>query len=262
MQHVQGSRNLEDYNEKYLHIVGNAKDEEDRSNAHTLDWNGVGWFQGGLKVGGTGQDDEAAVDVLTTKDRVQPDWNQNDESQPDYVRNRTHWRERPYEPIVWDGSTEGRDSVDLSSPQGLPEGSIVLHKIAEYIPPETLVGSKVCASTANETAYTEIDDYITLVDGALYHMNYYTLHDDENEIPVDWASGQLVLSAISGDYSDSLGIVIPSAGIYAMQTSVVPHDLSISKNIYHQIDEEYLPSTIATKEYVDNLITGAIGGSY
>lgn len=41
---------------KYAHIVGNGTSDEERSNAHTLDWNGVGWFQGGLQVGGTAQD--------------------------------------------------------------------------------------------------------------------------------------------------------------------------------------------------------------
>ena len=69
-QHVEGSYNIPDpqvaggseYG-KYAHIVGNGEDNNTRSNAHTLDWNGLGWFAGGLKVGGTGQDDEAAQEV-------------------------------------------------------------------------------------------------------------------------------------------------------------------------------------------------------
>ena len=68
-QHVQGRWNIEDKNNKYAHIVGNghqyAADPAVFSNAHTLDWNGVGWFAGGLKVGGSGQDDELAKDVAT-----------------------------------------------------------------------------------------------------------------------------------------------------------------------------------------------------
>lgn len=62
-QHVQGKNNIEDSANKYAHIVGNGKYQSTRSNAHTLDWNGVGWFKGGLKVGGTSQDDAAAVEV-------------------------------------------------------------------------------------------------------------------------------------------------------------------------------------------------------
>lgn len=63
MQHVQGQYNIVDSDDKYAHIVGNGLTNKNRSNAHTLDWNGLGWFKGGLKVGGTSQDDQNAVEV-------------------------------------------------------------------------------------------------------------------------------------------------------------------------------------------------------
>ena len=72
-QHVQGEYNILDTEGsatergKYAHIVGNGTAENSRSNAHTLDWNGLGWFAGGLKVGGIGQDDTAAKEVATTE---------------------------------------------------------------------------------------------------------------------------------------------------------------------------------------------------
>lgn len=66
--HAEGRYNIEDTTGKYAHIVGNGISQKSRSNAHTLDWSGVGWFAGGLKVGGTGQDDEAAVDVALKTD--------------------------------------------------------------------------------------------------------------------------------------------------------------------------------------------------
>lgn len=64
MQHVQGWYNLTDYDGKYAHIVGNGFGDLYRSNAHTLDWDGVGWFAGGLQVGGNGQDDGAKTVLL------------------------------------------------------------------------------------------------------------------------------------------------------------------------------------------------------
>ena len=71
-QHTQGEYNMIDTGGfargKYAHIVGNGTSPTARSNAHTLDWNGLGWFAGGLKVGGTGQDDEAAVEVALKTD--------------------------------------------------------------------------------------------------------------------------------------------------------------------------------------------------
>lgn len=67
-QHVQGRANIIDYEEKYLHIVGNGTDVNSRSNAHTIDWDGNGWFKGTLKIGGIGQNDETAVEVATKTD--------------------------------------------------------------------------------------------------------------------------------------------------------------------------------------------------
>lgn len=67
-QHVEGKDNIEDGEGKYIHIVGNGVLLNNKSNAHTIDWNGLGWFAGGLKVGGTGQDDETAEEVALKTD--------------------------------------------------------------------------------------------------------------------------------------------------------------------------------------------------
>ena len=69
-QHVQGRYNVEDPTTvgTYAHIVGNGTDDDKRSNAHTLDWNGNAWFAGEVKVGGTGQYDHAAKTLATTED--------------------------------------------------------------------------------------------------------------------------------------------------------------------------------------------------
>ena len=48
--HTQGKYNIQDTEDKYLHIVGNGRDKENRSNAHTIDKNGNAWFQGGLTL--------------------------------------------------------------------------------------------------------------------------------------------------------------------------------------------------------------------
>lgn len=68
-QHVEGVANIEDNASKYIHIAGNGEFTQ-RSNAHTLDWNGLGWFAGGLKIGGTSQDDTNAHNVITDADII------------------------------------------------------------------------------------------------------------------------------------------------------------------------------------------------
>ena len=65
VQHVQGQYNIKDNAKKYAHIVGNGTADDARSNAHTVDWDGNAWYAGAIKVGGTGQDDTAAVEVAT-----------------------------------------------------------------------------------------------------------------------------------------------------------------------------------------------------
>lgn len=59
-QHVQGRYNIPDEDSKYAHIVGNGTSDTARSNAHTLDWDGNGWYQGSVCVGGTNGDAPAA----------------------------------------------------------------------------------------------------------------------------------------------------------------------------------------------------------
>lgn len=72
-QHVQGEYNIEDVVDdpavrgKYAHIVGNGTSDDARSNAHTVAWDGTGWFARDVYVGGSGQDDELAGKVLTNK---------------------------------------------------------------------------------------------------------------------------------------------------------------------------------------------------
>ena len=57
-QHVQGKYNVRDTT--LAHIVGNGKSDSNKSNAHTLDWQGNAWFAGDVYTGstsGTNKDD-------------------------------------------------------------------------------------------------------------------------------------------------------------------------------------------------------------
>lgn len=63
-QHVQGKFNIEDTTNKYAHIVGNGNNNNKRSNAHTLDWDGNAWFAGKLSQEGTPTEDK---DLATKK---------------------------------------------------------------------------------------------------------------------------------------------------------------------------------------------------
>ena len=61
-QHVQGKYNIESgmptsiVDSDYAHIVGNGKNGTNRSNAYTLTWSGIPWYQGRPQFGGTAMD--------------------------------------------------------------------------------------------------------------------------------------------------------------------------------------------------------------
>jgi hypothetical protein len=61
-QHVQGKYNIE--SQTKAHIVGNGTSDANRSNAHTLDWDGNAWFAGNIYLGGTGMDDPNAKTLV------------------------------------------------------------------------------------------------------------------------------------------------------------------------------------------------------
>ena len=63
-QHVQGKFNIKDTTGTYAHIVGNGTSKTKRSNAHTLDWQGNGWYKGKLSQDGTPTEDK---DLATKK---------------------------------------------------------------------------------------------------------------------------------------------------------------------------------------------------
>ena len=74
-QHVQGQFNILDLKgsdiEKgtYAHIVGNGTAHDNRSNAHTLDWNGNAWYQGDVYVGSTsGTNKDSGSKKLATEE--------------------------------------------------------------------------------------------------------------------------------------------------------------------------------------------------
>lgn len=61
-QHVQGKFNIVSgtsesiVDSDYSHIVGNGTGNNNRSNAHTLTWSGIPWYQGRPQFGGTAMD--------------------------------------------------------------------------------------------------------------------------------------------------------------------------------------------------------------
>jgi hypothetical protein len=176
------------------------------------------------------------------------DWNAS-EGEDGYVKNRTHWLERgPYDPILWDGSTEGRDSVDLSAVNGQPAGSIIAYKISDHVlTKDEISSSTVYASSEGETVQGKLNAVADFVPDAIWTTGYSLQHLNNNVVS-EFAVGTIICTAISGDYTGTMGVVIPSVGTYAMQNTNVgvgKHLVEINADTYHTIDERHLPDNVA-----------------
>ena len=76
-QHVEGAYNIKDITieetgeNTYLHIAGNGTSDANRSNAHTLDWDGNAWFAGKVTVGADAEELATKSDVHTARPYVE-----------------------------------------------------------------------------------------------------------------------------------------------------------------------------------------------
>lgn len=68
-QHVQGKYNVKDPDGVYAHIVGNGTSSTNRSNAHTLDWDGNAWFAGKVTVGADAEELATKSDLDAKADK-------------------------------------------------------------------------------------------------------------------------------------------------------------------------------------------------
>lgn len=154
-QHVQGKYNLIDSVDKYAHIVGNGSSSSARKNAHTLDWNGLGWFAGGVKVGGTGQDDTNAK-ALATETYV--DNKIAEIPTPDYPVDSVNGKTGT---VVLSASDVGAlpNTTVIPSIEGLATETYVDNKIATIPTPD--VSGQISTHNTSTTAHPDIRTLIT-----------------------------------------------------------------------------------------------------
>lgn len=211
-----------------------------------------------LTVAGAAADSKATGDAITALSEEiagmqggggNADWNAS-EGEAGYVKNRTHWLERPYEPIVWDGNTEGRDSVDLSLMYGYPAGTAIAYKISDHVlTKDELVAANVDVPTYQYEQSGGFAEPADMVAGAMWYADY-SIIDFEGGV---LGRGVVACTTVAGDFTTSVGIVIPSAGTYCLQQTASA--IQIVGDVYHAIDAKYLPDGYATKE-IAKLPTG------
>ena len=165
-----------------------------------------------------------------------PDWNQNDATASDYIKNRPGGYEGRFE-ITWDGDTTGRVSATM---EGAP---YVWYKVSDKIlTMDQIIGGKITFVENGES----VQDVIT------------------NELLSEHEFGIMILefaiiSKKSGVYATGVGeISIPEPGIYFVNGSMDDYSIlvsSLSNIIAYPFDDKYIPDTIARKAELDSRIT-------
>lgn len=151
---------------------------------------------------------------------VQPDLSQNDSTQPDYVKNRTHWEEGSQTVIEWDGSTEGRESVTMH------DGETVYYKVSDATPDaQDVIGGTISFGgepmTISEEAIIVIDGGF-VIEALLIVVLRTDVRFGENEV------------------------TFPSTGVYAT-IEWAGFSLTYGSTTIHPLDEKFIPDTVARK---------------
>jgi hypothetical protein len=172
---------------------------------------------------------------------VQPDWNQNDETAADYVKNRTHYEEGSQTVIEWDGNTEGRDSIGT--------GAGTFYKVSDLTPDKTdILGGTFTVVYNGTTEVVEIgESNIDVVDNGLFITGCVIVIVESETIVYD-----------------DTEIIFPSTGMYF---AVLDNNARISSITYgsttiHPLDEKFIPESIARKTATLPMPTTASVGQY
>lgn len=151
---------------------------------------------------------------------VQPDLSQNDPTQPDYVKNRTHWEEGNQTVIEWDGNTEGLDSFTF--------GDAMYYKVSDLVP----LQSEVVGGAYEIIGGTVIDitsDYVVEGEGCFSVVE------------------ALVVKETSCTFGGTQ-ITAPSTGCYfGLVEGIYTTKLTYGSVTVHPLDEKFIPESVARK---------------
>ena len=161
-----------------------------------------------------------------------------------------------FEPIVWDGNIDGFETAKLL-------GDTVYRIDRPTTIEHFLDGATVVACAINKTLEGQLvdrtadvaemlnQDYgVSLPDGASV-FGYSMMHPVDNNGYEDFANGLLWVVTKENAY-------LPIGVWYYQNYNGYEHSLTISKIIEKPLDEKYLPYSVATKTYVDEVIPTSV----
>ena len=173
------------------------------------------------------------------------------------LKDKPFGEEKAFEPIVWDGNTEGLESIVIPANDDINRLEIVFYKVAdEYI--------KIADAD-------EVESYTILAEIGGKEQIQIMTPEITTQMGLDFVTvsehgcifeGYIVSSDGQVQYPDS-SVVVPS-GVWFVKNSIAEIGLTayvtefIPSVTTKPIDEKYIPDTIATTIYVDEQIASEV----
>ena len=176
-------------------------------------------------------DEKYIPDTIARKtdipETAQPDWNQNDETASDYIKNKPFYGKEDEEILTWDGNIEG-----------LEDTSNNFYWVSPIIVDESIL-DKYYFKLVSESEYSNCMENMNPVED-FYVGSYFAFVFKDN----------------SSGYFMNTTFTFPKAGIYlhSLNGNSVYVNSIIIKGETKQLDEKYIPDTIARISYVDEQI--------
>lgn len=170
-------------------------------------------------------------------EQVQTDWNQNDTTAKDYIKNRPGGYEEGFE-ITWDGDTTGRVSTTMEGAPG------AWYKVSDTIlMPDQIIGGTITA------IQNGVPQSSVVASDKIFRSDY----------GVAIGEPAIMISAKQGIFNmGNYNISIPEPGTYFLSISndeISSFVSSFSNITVHPFDDKYIPDTIARKAELDSRIT-------
>lgn len=158
---------------------------------------------------------------------VQSDWNQNDETASDYIKNRPFYNKKAFEDIIWDGVIGNKESQHVEETTGSTDYVLVSN---EVISSSALIGAKIVLSSGDEVICTNSN-----------------IHEGEGSITVQFGDTTVL---VIRETTDENAFIIQKKGIYftlikRSNATIYTSKLVSPENLV-KLDSNYLPTATTT----------------
>ena len=253
--HVQGRYNIEDTEEKYAHIVGNGgvhnEAGKEYSNAHTLDWNGNAWFAGDIYVGSTSKTnkDEGSKKLITADEVPQSDYNQNDETAIDFIKNRPFYSTGEYEEIEILKDGTAMDFTAYFGSYVVMECPTLENKHTYRI---VFNGQEfICTSAMNKDGHIGVGD--------INYINNGTWEDGKEPFYMNFYGGSCFIYLKDSKLNSKVSIYETQEIIHSIDKKFIKEHLAGNKADQEYIYEDKFYTSQINAEYFNDVSNIAIG---